>query len=225
MKKRYLILSLVLFGVAGCGGPFSATERNIVKLFEEQHKSALDSSDPSWRTEQQLRLLFLDEEYEKDPLGVIDKLYTKAYASQDKKLMGAAAELSLLNARKKYAKDRDASAALYLTAAELSYDYLFFGDTYESEDPLKPIYRFMAEIYNRSVSRLIEIRGQHETPWPDMFSPVVGSRSYELTVEKQGPFLWDPTIFDQMTPAYQLQTKGLTNQYRERVRRSAGRIG
>jgi hypothetical protein len=44
MKKRYLVLSLVLFGVAGCGGPFSATERNIVKLFEEQHKSALDSS-------------------------------------------------------------------------------------------------------------------------------------------------------------------------------------
>jgi pimeloyl-ACP methyl ester carboxylesterase len=202
--------------VAGCGGPFSATERNIVKLFEEQHKSALDSSDPSWRTEQQLRLLFLDEEYEKDPLGVIDKLYTEAYASQDKKLMGAAAELSLLNARKKYAKDREASAALYLTAAELTYDYLFSGDTYESEDPLKPIYRFMAQIYNRSVSRLIEIRGQHETPWPDSFSGAFGDRSYALTVEKQGPFLWDPTIFDQMTPAYQLRIEGMRNQYRER---------
>ena len=164
MKTRYLILSLVLVGVAGCGGPFSATERSIVKMFEEQHKSALDSSDPSWKTEQQLRLLFLDEEYKKDPLGVIDKLYTEAYASQDKKLMGTAAELCLLNARKKYAKHREASAALYLTAAELSYDFLFSGDTYQTEDVLKPSYRFMAQIYNRSVSRLVEIRGQNETP-------------------------------------------------------------
>jgi pimeloyl-ACP methyl ester carboxylesterase len=216
MKKRYLVLSLVLFGVAGCGGPFSATERNIVKLFEEQHKSALDSSDPSWKTEQQLRLLFLDEEYEKDPLGVIDKLYTEAYASHDKKLIAAAAELSLLNARKAYSKDMDASAAHYMTAAELAYDFLFTGDPVDPDDAFKPRYRFMTEIYNRSVSRLIEIRGRHETPWPDSLSHVVNGRSFELTVKKQGPFLWDPTIFDQLTPAHQLRIEGLRNQYRER---------
>jgi pimeloyl-ACP methyl ester carboxylesterase len=216
MKKRYLILSLVLLWVAGCGGPFSATERNIVKLFKEQHHSALDSSEPSWVTEQQLRLLFLDKQYEEDPLGVIDKLYTEAYASHDKKLMGAAAELSLLNARKAYTKDMDASAAHYMTAAELAYDFLFTGDPVDPEDAFKPRYRFMTEIYNRSVSRLIEIRGRHETPWPDSLSHVVNGRPFELTVEKQGPFLWDPTIFDQLTPAHQLRIEGLRNQYRER---------
>jgi pimeloyl-ACP methyl ester carboxylesterase len=143
--------------------------------------------------------------------------------------MGAAAELSLLNARKKYAKDRAASAALYLTAAELAYDFLFLGDTvhaFESDAALalKPSYRFMAEVYNRSVSRLVEIRGKHETPWPDKheipwpdsLSPVVNDRTYELTIEKQGPFLWDPTIFDQLTPANQLRIKGLRNEYIER---------
>ncbi|MHC5214439.1 MAG: hypothetical protein ACYSOO_07630, partial [Planctomycetota bacterium] len=89
-----------------------------------------------------------------------------------------------------------ASAALYLTAAELAYDFLFSGDALESEDALalKPSYRFMAEIYNRSISRLVEIRGKHEIPWPDSLSPVVNDRTYELTIEKQGPFLWDPTI-------------------------------
>jgi pimeloyl-ACP methyl ester carboxylesterase len=216
MKKRYLILSLVLLWVAGCGGPFSATERNIVKLFKEQHHSALDSSEPSWVTEQQLRLLFLDKQYEEDPLGVIDKLYTEAYASHDKKLMATAAELSLLNARKAFSKDMDASAAHYVTAAELAYDFLFTGDPVDPEDAFKPRYRFMTEIYNRSVSRLIEIRGRHETPWPDSLSHVVNGRPFELTVEKQGPFLWDPTIFDQLTPAHQLRIEGLRNQYRER---------
>jgi hypothetical protein len=206
----------VLLWVAGCGGPISKTERNIIKLFKEQHHSALDSSKPSWVTEQQLRLLFLDKQYEEDPLGVIDKLYTEAYASGDKKLMATAAELSLLNARKAYSKDMDASAALYMAAAELAYDFLFTDDAIDPDDAFKPRYRFMTEIYNRSVSRLIEIRGRHETPWPDSLSTVVNGRSFELTIEKQGPFLWDPTIFDELTPAHQLRIEDLRNQYRER---------
>ena len=218
MKTRYLIISLVVFLIAGCSRPYSAKPLSALKIFEDRQQSALNSSHHSWKTEQQLRLLFLDEEYDKDPLGVIEKLYDKSYTSQDKKLMGAAAELSLLNARKKYAKNREASAALYLTAAELAYDFLFSGDALESEDALalKPSYRFMAEIYNRSISRLVEIRGKHEIPWPDSLSPVVNDRTYELTIEKQGPFLWDPTIFDQLTPANQLRIKGLRNEYIER---------
>ena len=216
MKKRYLILSLLVLLAAGCSRPYSAKPLSSLKIFQEHSKSALDSSEPSWKTEQQLRLLFLDEQYEKDPLGVIEMLYDKAYAAHDRKLMGAAAELALLNAREIYPKDRDTSATLYLTAAELAYDFLFFVDTLESEDAIKPSYRFMAAIYNRSLSRLVEIRGKHETPWPDTLSLTVSGRSYEFAIEKQGPFLWDPTIFDQLTPAHQLQIEGLRNEYRER---------
>jgi len=211
-----LLSSLVVLLVAGCSQPYSARPLSILKIFEERHQSALDSSEPGWQTEQQLRLLFLDKQYKKDPLGVIAKLYNEAYASQDKDLMRAAAELSLLNARKTYAKDRETSTALYLNAAELAYDYLFGGDSFTPENVLTPSHRFMADIYNRSVSRLIEIRSKHETPWPDTLSRTVGGRSYELTIEKQGPFLWAPTLFDQLVPANQLRIKGLRNEYIEK---------
>ena len=65
MKTRYLIISLVVFLIAGCSRPYSAKPLSALKIFEDRQQSALDSSDPSWKTEQQLRLLFLDEEYEK----------------------------------------------------------------------------------------------------------------------------------------------------------------
>jgi pimeloyl-ACP methyl ester carboxylesterase len=208
-----LLLSLVVLLIAGCSQPYSARPLSILKIFEERHQSALDSSEPGWQTEQQLRLLFLDEQYKKDPLSVITKLYNDAYASQDKDLMKVAAELSLLNARKTYAKDKATSTALYLHATELAYDYLFSSDSFAPENVLTPSHRFMADIYNRSVSRLIEIRSKHQTPWPDTLSRTVGDRNYELTIEKQGRFLWDPTLFDQLIPANQLKIKGLRNEY------------
>ena len=74
----------------------------------------------------------------------------------------------------------------------------------------------MAEIYNRSVTRLIEIRSKQENPWPNHFSRSVGERSYELTIEKQGQFLWDPTIFDLLMPSNELRIKGLRNEYIEK---------
>ncbi|MHC5214438.1 MAG: hypothetical protein ACYSOO_07625 [Planctomycetota bacterium] len=85
MKTRYLIISLVVFLIAGCSRPYSAKPLSALKIFEDRQQSALNSSHHSWKTEQQLRLLFLDEEYDKDPLGVIEKLYDKSYTSQDKR--------------------------------------------------------------------------------------------------------------------------------------------
>ena len=130
--------------------------------------------------------------------------------------MRATAELSLLNARKIYNRDRKTSSALYINAAELAYDYLFGGDSFAPENVITPSYRFMTDIYNRSVSRLIEIRSKHETPWPDSLSVTAGDRSYELTIGKKGPSLWDPTIFDELIPANQLRIKGLRNEYIEK---------
>ena len=222
MRNRNLVVIMgillfsILLSITGCGGGYSAKQRSIVKLFEHHHQSALNSSDPSWQTEQQLRLLFLDKQYKKDPLGVTAKLYDEAYVKQDKELMSVAAELSLLNARKAYKKDKDLSSMLYLHAAELAYDHLFSGDSFSPKNVLKPSYRFMSEIYNRSVSRLIEIRGKHENPWPDTLSRTVGDRSYEVSIDKKGSFLWDPIVFDELTPSHQLRIKGLRNQYLER---------
>ena len=135
-----LLLSLVLLFTQGCAKPFSAKALSSVKIFETRLKSALDSSKPSWQTEQQLRILFLDKQYKKDQLGVIAKLYKDAYELQDKDLMRATAELSLLNARKIYPNDKATSSALYINAAELAYDHLFSGDSFAPENVLTPSY-------------------------------------------------------------------------------------
>jgi pimeloyl-ACP methyl ester carboxylesterase len=176
----------------------------------------LDSSKPSWRASQTLRLLFLDEQFEEEPVSVINEIYKRAYATQDKELMVVGAELALLQARKIYSKDRSASIALYVSAAELAYDYLFVGDSFTPENVLTPSYRFAAETYNRSVSRLVEIRGKHENPWPDTLLKSIADRSYEVTVERRGAALWDPTTFDQLRSASQVDVKGLRNEYAKR---------
>ena len=216
MVRKFVVLSFVVLFFAGCSRSYSAKHLSSLKIFEERYQSVLNSSELSWQTKQQLRLLFLDKQYKKDPLSVIAKLYDEAYALKDKKMMKAAAELSLLNARKKYAKDRVTSTALYINAAELAYDYLFLDDSFASENVLIPSYRFMVEIYNRSVSRLIEIRSKHDNPWSDNILRTVGDRTYELAIEKQGSLMWDPGIFDQLELANKLRIKGLRNEYREK---------
>ncbi|MHC4280562.1 MAG: esterase/lipase family protein [Planctomycetota bacterium] len=213
MREKRIFLVLLFLALTGCSRPYSAKPLSALKIFEERDESVLDSDEPSQQTEQQLRLLFLDKRYKKEPLEVVSELYDKAYETGDSELMIAAAELALLHARETFKEDKAKSSALYVNAAELGYDYLFMGesDEIEVEHVLKPTYRFMADVYNRSVTRLIEIRSKHENPWPEKLSSKLGERSYETTIEKEGKFIWDPDTFDLMMPSNELRIKGLRN--------------
>jgi hypothetical protein len=41
MKTRYLIISLVVFLIAGCSRPYSAKPLSALKIFEDRQQSAL----------------------------------------------------------------------------------------------------------------------------------------------------------------------------------------
>jgi pimeloyl-ACP methyl ester carboxylesterase len=213
----YLLLLSLGTQLAGCGKQYSVKKVGATRLFQKYDQSALDSSKPSWRTAQQLRLLFLVEAYEEDPLAVIDTLYGQAYESQDKTLMLTCAELSLLQAKRHGSKKEwDQAFALYAKATELSYDYLFSENSFSAQNVITPSYRFVAEIYNQSVSKLVEARAEKSDAWPEAISTTLGNTTYNLTLERNMPNTWDPSIFDTLQPTYHLQIKGIKNRYMQR---------
>jgi pimeloyl-ACP methyl ester carboxylesterase len=217
LVAAYLLLLSLCIQLAGCGSHYSVKTRSATELFQKYDRSALDSSKPSWRTTQQLRRLFLDREFKKDPLDVIETLCEKAYREDDRSLMVACAELSLLQAKKRGRKEMsDEAMTLYVKAAELAYDYLFASESFNAQNVITPSYRFVAEIYNQSISNLMEARGQRNDPWLDTYSRTLGNTTYDVTVERNSPNAWNPSIFDSFRPTHRLQIKGIKNRYVEK---------
>ena len=210
----YCLLAVVCLQIAGCGKHYSVKKVGATRLFQKYDQTALDSSKASWRTTQQLRLLFLNEQYGKDPLGVIEKLYEQAYRDDDKPLMLVCAELSLLQAKKLERKGTSSDVqALHVKAIELSYDYLFSRDSLSASHVISPSYRFAAEIYNQSISKLIETRADAPDPWPDKLSNTLSDTTYEMVLQRDQPNVWDPSMFDSFQPTYHLEIDGIKNRY------------
>ncbi|MHC4758692.1 MAG: hypothetical protein ACYTE8_08540, partial [Planctomycetota bacterium] len=109
MREKRIFLLLLFLLAAGCSRPYSAKPLSPLKIFEQRQESVLDSDEPSSQTQQQLRLLFLDKRYKKEPLQVVSELYNMSYETSDRELMIAAAELALLHARKTFKKDKTKS--------------------------------------------------------------------------------------------------------------------
>jgi len=213
-RRTFLVFVVffVLSFLAGCGKAYSVKTSSPVKIFKRRASSALDSNRPSRQSMQELRLLFLDGQYVKDRQGTIIELQKIMVGDDDPELAITAAELSLLEARRLYSRDRDGTLAMYLNAAGLAWDFLFFSPPDDEYHPLTPSYRFMAEVYNRSVSRLVQIAQEKDDPWEDV-ERVILDRSYEFKVVHGGSGVWDPGLFDKIISANQIEVKGLKNEY------------
>ena len=213
-KQLFIVSTLILIALSsGCGTKYSTKKTDPVKLFRSQEQNALNSSEISLDTEQILRLLYLKKDYKEQPLEVIKGLQDRIHQSHDPKLEIAVAELALLQGRTHAARDRDTSSLMYMAAAEQAWDYIFSAKTDELHNPLSPTYRFMTNIYNRAVARLIEGRSTRENPWQDRSDITIGNTTYNLKIVKQGSGIWNPEHFDIIKPANQFQVKGIKNQY------------
>jgi len=210
---RSILLVVITMAVAGCAKTYSVKASSPVKLFARRTETALNSPRPSEQTQQQLRLMFLKDEYDKDASAVVEQLYEQVRHTNDPQLMIVTAELALLEARKLHRRDTDAAVAMNLMAAALAYDYLFGAQRLEPADALTPSYRFMADIYNMAVSKLVENRAAKESPWVDTAGVEILKTSYDLKIHKTGGMLWDPTVFDSIDAVNDIQVKGLRNEY------------
>ena len=207
-----VVTGCILLTHAGCA-QYSAGKLSPVTLYKKRAQSALNSSKPSWETQQFLRLEFLKKRYNKEPEAVIAELYERTRQSRDRELIVATAELSLLQGRRIYAGNRTAATTMYLKAAALAYDYIFEDLETYSYKTLKPSYGFMELIYNRAVSRLIEIEELDDNPWPDKFHAEHLGTIYDISIDRKSPNLWDVGIFDSLQAANEIEVKGLTNTY------------
>ena len=211
IKACFLLLYLLI--VAGCAPSYSARPLSAVKLFKQRQENALNSNKPSMGTQQYLRLQFLDKKYQKDSEGVITQLQEQLSQTSGHELKIAVAELSLLEARKNYNKNREDSTAMFLNSAAVAFDYLLTSESMDSYNTLKPSYRFIADIYNRAVSSLVEIKEKKGDGWKETRTLKVLNTTYEFSIKTDGPELWDPRSFDSFRPANQIRIEGVNNQY------------
>ena len=210
-------LSVVFVGsvviLSGCGKTYSVKPTSEAKLFKKRTETALNSSKPSEQTQQQLRLMFLENEYSENPEKVIRRLHEQSRDTMDSELMIPTAELALLHARKLAGSNPSEAVAMNLMAASLAYDYLFGTDQLEPADAITPSYRFMADIYNMAVARLVENRAKKENPWVDQYGVQILATSYDLSINRKARGLWEPNLFDQLSAANNLQVSGIENEY------------
>lgn len=205
-----IIFCLCLIG--GCGSPYKSVNLDPLKLFEEKSKNAVNSSRPSWQTQQTLRLLFLDGMYKKDRQGLISTLEQRMKAKPSHDVRMALAELSLLEAQKLKRSNSQKATTYYFIAAQHAYDALFFDTSSVATSPLEPSFGLMGDIYNLAVSEMITLRSDRPDKWDTKDFDHDGVH-YHFEVLKEGNGVWDPAWFDYLHNSYEVKVTGLENDY------------
>jgi pimeloyl-ACP methyl ester carboxylesterase len=204
---------LVILLATGCSSsPYKSVNLDPMDLFKEKSKNAVNSSAPSWETMQYLRLSFLDAEYRKDPVQLIDKLEMMSRAQPSPQLRQAIAELALLQGQKVHRKDPKQAVLYYILAAEQCYDYLYSDPRSLGSSPLIPSYRFMADIYNLAIARGIAMRASVPGIW-EARSVDYGGMTYHFSVARASSGVWDPRVFNYIYDSYELRVTGIQNEY------------
>jgi len=218
MVKRLIFWQLTLisaFGLCltgGCGSPYKSVRLDAADLFKEKGESAVNSTAPSWETQQTLRLMFLDKSYRKNHQQVIAALEQMVKKEPTHELRMALAELSLLEAKRYNKSEPQKAIVYYLVAAQQSYDYLFFDTPSAGLSPLKLSFRLMADIYNLAVAEIITLRENKPDRWESKDFDYEGTH-YHFEVVRQGPGVWNPELFDYIYNSYEIRVPKLVNEY------------
>ncbi|MFZ5427943.1 MAG: esterase/lipase family protein [Thermodesulfobacteriota bacterium] len=154
-RFRALLAALALLAVLlpGCSTvkvkPVDFTQR-----YEALDRTALNSSRPSERTLAFLKQRDMDEQWGRDPDGLIARLDAKYHADPGIGTLYALMELTHLQARRS-ASQPDKAAALDLSCALYSYLFLFDPKAAPPKGYLRPYARQACEFHNRSLSRYL----------------------------------------------------------------------
>ncbi|MHC4927999.1 MAG: esterase/lipase family protein [Planctomycetota bacterium] len=222
MKKplvQSLVLCLLLLGVGlsmtGCAAPYSVKRVGATKVYGKRTNTPLNSNKASFITEQYLRLHFLTDEYESDPVALIEQLHNESFTSNNIEVTLALTELALLEGRKHEKNNPFLSKAMYLTASEGAWRYLLERKNADyTVVALDPTFRFMAEIYKQAVSSLWSVDDNSRPPEStDTGTFETATTLYRFTIEESTPPRISPEAFDELIPANQFQISGLRNEY------------
>jgi pimeloyl-ACP methyl ester carboxylesterase len=206
--RAVLLLGTALLLVA-CGPPVSVSRVSPRTVTEELTQSALNSSTPSFFSQNILHRWNLTERFRRDPHGALETLHRLVIEREDgrEQTLFALAELSFAHAERTRRQD------YYLGSAVAAWAFLFPGGAAQPPDEFDPRLRIAADLYNRGLTRalasadgsVVELRaGLYRLPF-----------GQELSVHLDAEALrWADRDLVQFVPVAELRVRGLRARHR-----------
>ncbi len=212
--NKLLVLVVLLISLNGCAVNYLVDKLDPTARFSESNKNVLSTGELSAGTVQELRILDLEEQFRKDPAKVITTMEDSHIGGRETEQAQARAETAFFYANKLCASGkRLKSAEYYLMAAANAYDFLFYNNDKLSQSYVSPFGRYMTELYNAAISKIVDIRETEKAPWDLPWQVQIGTTLYRFTrnpdLENQAP----PKVFEKYTPAYDIKASSLKNLY------------
>lgn len=214
---NYFLALFLAISLNGCAVNYIVDKLDITESFRDSKANVLSTGELSTETVQELRILGLQDAFEDDPEKTLRTMEENSLAGRQAEQALAIAETAFYHANQLYDDgERIASANYYLMAAAHSYDFLFYSDDSLSHSFVSPFGRYISELYNASLSRIINIRETEKTSWELPWETSVGNTLYRFSREQDLSNQMPPKSFDKYTPAYEIRAKSLKNLYSSR---------
>ena len=170
----------------------------------------------SEQTEVSLRTLNLEKLAKEKPEKAIEELQQMLKVSWKYELVGMTAEVAFEGAQLRQMTDPQTAAALYVTATENAWRYLFDDSLNKFRNPYDPTFAEMCRIYNKSVENLLRLMARRnvlQLEDTDRLSLVLkdGSKAFELRMFSKD---WTFSDFENFQFASDFDVTGFKNRYR-----------
>ncbi len=158
------VLILFLLFMTGCATPIGTRSISIDDTYKQLSKNTLNQGGLSNLSNQVLYRFHLADAFKESPGDTIEKLHTIACTDSRRELLFALSELSYNyagrtgNVHDGVARSRE----YYLASAVYAYLFLFEASNYATPGPYDRKLRFACDLYNASLSKLIEMFKDHQ---------------------------------------------------------------
>jgi pimeloyl-ACP methyl ester carboxylesterase len=208
--RAVLLLAAVL--LAACGPPVSVNRVSPRTVTAELTQSALNSSAPSFFSQNALHRWNLTERYRRDPPGALETLHRLVIEREDgrEQTLFALAELSFAHAERTRRQD------YYLESAVAAWAFLFPGSDSAAGPPgeLDPRLRIAADLYNRGLTRaLASADGSVVELRPGLYALPFG-RKLSMDLDPDA-LRWAGRDLVDFVPVAELRVRGLRARHRQ----------
>ena len=206
--RRVLVAACTAVLLASCGPPVGVSRVSPRTVSQELTRSALNSSTPSFFSENVLHRVNLTETFRRDPGAALAELHRLVVGANEREdLLFALAELSFLYADNTQRKD------FYLQAAVSAWAYLFPGGAGARPEEFDPRLRTATDLYNRGLTRALASADDSVVELHAGFYPLPFGQQVEVTLAPDALRWADRDLVD-FVPVAELRVRGLSARHR-----------
>ena len=207
LVRAVLVICAAIFLVS-CGPPVGVSRVSPRTVSEELTRSALNSSTPSFFSENVLHRRNLTETFRRDPEAALAELHRLVVGTDGREeVLFALAELSFMHADNTQKKD------YYLQAAVSAWAYLFPGDAALRPDEFDPRLRIATDLYNRGLTRALSSTDGLVVELSAGFYPLPFGQQVEVQLAPDALRWADRDLVD-FVPVAELRVRGLRARHR-----------